>query len=101
MLKHKGDMAQLVNSPKVNTDDKKFGERVERSCEGFFLQTATTTTTLPASRIGRNGSYVFNPSDLHAWTGQSTQSRLGTRSGRLGPVSAGSAKLDVQSSDAQ
>jgi hypothetical protein len=96
-----GDMAQIVNSPHVYTDEKKCGERFERPCGGFFLQTATATTTLPASRVRRNRCNIFNSADLHTRTGQSTESWLGTGSWSLGPVTAGCAKLDVQSSYAQ
>ena len=33
-----GDVAQVVNSPHVYTDEKKCGERFERPCGGFFYK---------------------------------------------------------------
>ena len=69
-----GDVAQVVNSPHVYTDEKKCGERFERPYGGFFLQTATATTTLPASRVRRNRCDIFNSADLHTSAGQSTES---------------------------
>ena len=50
----------------------------KRKCNGqkVFLQAATTTTSLPASRVWRNGSHIFNATDLHARTSQSSQGGL-------------------------
>lgn len=66
-----------------------------------LLQTTTATTTLSARGIRRNWRHIFNPADLHARTGQSAKSRLRSWSWSLGPVTASSPQLDVQSSDAQ
>lgn len=49
-------------------------------------ETATTATTLSASRVGGSRSNVLNTANLHASTGKGTESRLGTRSGGLGTV---------------
>ena len=48
-----------------------------------------------------NGSHVFNSANLHASTGQSTESRLSTRSRGLGTHTASSTELDVDRSDAE
>jgi hypothetical protein len=50
------------------------------------LQTTTTATTLSAGRVGGGRGNVLNAADLHAGTGQGTESRLGTGAGGLGTV---------------
>lgn len=49
-------------------------------------ETTTTATTLSASRVGRSGGDVLDTADLHAGTGEGTESRLGTGAGGLGAV---------------
>lgn len=53
------------------------------------LQTTTTATTLSAGRVGRSGGNILDTADLHAGTGQGTESRLGTGTGGLGAVTYG------------
>ena len=50
------------------------------------LQTTTTATTLSAGRVRGGGGDVLDAADLHAGTGQGTESRLGTGAGGLGAV---------------
>lgn len=49
-------------------------------------ETTTTATTLPAGRVGRRRGNVLNTADLHAGTGEGTESRLRTGAGGLGSV---------------
>lgn len=56
---------------------------------GWRLQTTTTATTLSAGRVGGSGGNVLDTADLHAGTGQSTESGLGTGAGGLGAVTCG------------
>jgi hypothetical protein len=49
-------------------------------------QTTTTTTTLSPGRVGGSGSDVLDTADLHAGTGEGTESGLRTRAGGLGTV---------------
>lgn len=49
-------------------------------------QTTTTATTLSAGRVGGSRGNVLDAADLHAGTGKSTESRLGTGTGGLGTV---------------
>ena len=65
------------------------------------LQSATTSTTLLAGRVGGDGSAVLNTPDLHASSGQGSESTLSSGSGGLGSVSTGGTELDVQSSDSK
>lgn len=62
----------------------KIGER-----EVWRLETTTTATTLSAGRVGGGRGNVLDTADLHAGTGQSTQSGLGTGAGGLGAVTYG------------
>lgn len=50
------------------------------------LETTTTATTLSAGRVGGGRGNVLDTADLHAGTGQSTESGLGTGAGGLGAV---------------
>ena len=65
------------------------------------LQTTTTATTLSAGRVGGSGGDVLDAADLHAGTGQGTESRLGTGAGGLGAVTTSSPDLDVEGGDAE
>ena len=49
-------------------------------------QTTTTATTLPASRVGRSRCDILDTADLHASTGERTESRLSTGARGLGTV---------------
>lgn len=53
------------------------------------LETTTTATTLSAGRVGGGRRDVLDTADLHAGTGQSTESGLGTGAGSLGAVTCG------------
>ena len=66
-----------------------------------FLQSATTATTLPASRIGGDGGNILNAANLDARAGKSPESRLSTGTRGLGAVTSSCAQLDVQSIDAE
>jgi hypothetical protein len=65
------------------------------------LETTTTATSLLPRAISRDGGDVLNTADLKASAGKSAESRLGTGTGGLGPVTASSAELDVDGSDAK
>jgi hypothetical protein len=65
------------------------------------LQTTTTATTLSASAVGGGGGDVLDTADLHAGTGQGTESRLGTGAGGLGAVTTSGTDLDVEGVDAE
>lgn len=65
------------------------------------LQTTTTTTALPASRIGWDGSNILDAANFHWWTSQSTQRRLGAGSRGLCLVATGCTQFNVQSCDAE
>lgn len=65
------------------------------------LETATTATTLAASRVGGSGGNVLNAADLHAGAGKGTESGLGTGAGSLGTVTTSGTDLDVEGSDAE
>lgn len=49
-------------------------------------ETTTTATTLSAGRVGRSRSDVLNAANLHAGTGEGTESGLSTGTGGLGAV---------------
>ena len=66
-----------------------------------ILEPATTATSLLPSSIRRDWSAILDPADLHASSGESSQSRLGSRSGSLGAVTTGGSQLDVQGGDAK
>lgn len=72
-----------------------------RHSSSSVLQTTTTSTSLPAGRVGWNRGDILDATDLHRRTGESTQSTLGTWSGSLGLVATGRAELNVQSGDSQ
>lgn len=59
---------------------------MKEGVEVWRSETTTTATTLSAGRVGRSGGHVLNTADLHAGTGQGTESRLGTGAGGLGTV---------------
>jgi len=65
------------------------------------LEPASTTTSLLPGGVGGDGGAVLNAADLHASTSESPEGALGPGSGGLGPVAAGGAELDVQSSDSK
>ena len=67
----------------------------------FFLEPATTSSTLLSGRIRGNGSAILNTSNFHASSGQGSESTLGSGAGSLGSVASGGAQLDVQSSNAE
>jgi hypothetical protein len=67
----------------------------------YDLQATTATTTLATSAISRDGSDVFNTTDTHTSTSESTEGRLTTGSGGLGAVTTDGADLDVEGSDAE
>ena len=67
----------------------------------YNLQTTTTTSTLPTGTITGNRSNIFNPSNLHSISCQSTKGALCSRSRRSGLVSPSSANLDVKGGDTQ
>ena len=64
------------------------------------LQTATTATTLPASRVRGDGGHVLDAADAHAGAGQGAERALGTRARSLGAHTTGAADADVDGSDA-
>ena len=66
-----------------------------------ILEPATTATSLLPSSIRRDWSAILDPADLHASSGESSQSRLSSRSGSLGAVTTGGSQLDVQGGDAK
>lgn len=63
-------------------------------------QTATTATTLPASRVRGDRGHVLDAADAHTGTGKGTEGALGTRAGGLGAHTTGAADADVDGSDA-
>ena len=63
------------------------------------LEPATTATSLLPCSIRRYGSAILNPANLHASSGQSSQSGLSSGSGSLGAVTTCGPQLDVKSSD--
>jgi hypothetical protein len=63
------------------------------------LESATTTTTLPAGAIGRNRSDVLDTTNLEARTGQGTKRSLRARAGGLGLDAASGPDLDVHGGD--
>merc|ERR1719249_634717 len=65
------------------------------------LQSATASTTLLAGRVRGDWSAVLNTADLHASSGQGSESTLSSGSGGLGSVSTGGTELDMQSSDSK
>ena len=83
--------------------EKKISRKVRLNLdgEGNILQPATTPTTLLPGGVGGDGGAVLDPANLHASSGQGSQSGLGAGSGGLGPVAAGGTQLDVQGGDAK
>lgn len=51
-----------------------------------FLQTATTTTTLATSRVGRSGGNILDTADSHARASKGTEGGLSAGTGGLGAV---------------
>lgn len=49
-------------------------------------QTATTATTLSPGRVGRGWGDIFNATDLHAGTGEGTESGLRAGARGLGTI---------------
>jgi len=58
-------------------------------------QTTTTATALPASRIGGGGGDVLDTTNLHAGTGEGTESGLSTGAGGLGTGTCYSFELAI------
>jgi hypothetical protein len=65
------------------------------------LKTTTTATSLAAGRIGWGWGDILNSANLHARTGKSTESRLGTWTWGLGTVTTCGTDLDVEGVDAE
>merc|ERR1711998_548174 len=65
------------------------------------LQSSTSTTTLLTGTVSWNWSNIFDTSNLHTVTSQSTQSSLSTRSRHFGSRTSSSSQFDVQSSNIQ
>jgi len=65
------------------------------------LKTATATTTLSASAIGRDRSHVLDATNLQASASQRPECRLTTRSWSLGSLATCPTDLDVQSSNSK
>jgi hypothetical protein len=71
---------------------QKKGEMIGNQCptsqfpNKMRSQTTTTTTTLSPGRVGGSRSNVLNTADLHAGTGEGTESGLSTGAGGLGAV---------------
>jgi len=63
------------------------------------LKPSTSSTTLPPGRVGRNGGDVLDSSDPHTGSSETSESRLGTRSGLLGTGTTGGSELDVKGGD--
>jgi len=64
-------------------------------------ETTTTTTTLPARRIGRSRRNIFDTADLHTGTGEGAESGLSAWTGSFCAVSACGADLNVEGCDAE
>lgn len=64
------------------------------------LQTATTATALPASRVGGNRRNVLNAANAHASTSKSAKSALGARTRGLRADTTRATDADVNSGDA-
>ena len=69
--------------------------------KNWHSEPATTATSLLPCSIRRYGSAILDPTDLHSSSGQSSERRLGSRSGGLGAVTTGGSQLDVQGGDAE
>merc|ERR1711973_956107 len=65
------------------------------------LQPATTTTSLLSGGVGGDGGAVLDSADLHASSGQGSESALGAGSGGLGAVASGGSQLNVKSGDSK
>ena len=65
------------------------------------LQTKTTSSFLPASRIWRSWFDVLDSSHFHVRSSQGTQCRLSSWSWCLGAATAGSTQFDVKSRDSE
>ena len=75
-----------------------WGRGGEKEREG--LQSSSTSTTLSSGVIRRSGRDIFDSANLHAGSGQGSESGLSTGTRGLGLVATGSSQLDVESGDA-
>ena len=91
--RRKSRSPRLFSTPpeKPDSDKPPIPTTKEPAGESLFpcasnLETTTTATTLAAGRVGGRGGDVLNAANLHAGTGQGTESGLGTGAGGLGTV---------------
>ena len=64
------------------------------------LQSSTAATSLSARGVRRDGSYILDPADLHAGSGQSAKSGLGSRAWSAGAYTSRGAETDMKSVNA-
>ena len=64
-----------------------------------ILKPSSSSTTLLPGRVGWGRGDVFNSTDSHTGTGESSESGLSSWTGLLGSGTTGSPELDVESAD--
>lgn len=64
-----------------------------------ILEPSSSSTTLLPGRVGWGRGDVFNSTDSHTGTGESSESGLSSWTGLLGSGTTGSPELDVESGD--
>jgi hypothetical protein len=64
-----------------------------------ILEPSSSSTTLLPGRVGWGRGDIFNSTDSHTGTGESSKSGLSSRTGLLGSGTTGSPELDVEGGD--